>query len=138
MNEVANLSIQIRAFTRLPDNCEEKESLIQQYYGEYLKYKHVQLEAEKYDIARAVRNERPDFLQLSPDEKKLLILRCTIGNELSRKPQDMVALAVFVHEWWNLKLQVATAETDRRYPNLSPEERLANIHVFVQEGDPNP
>ncbi|MGA2796112.1 MAG: hypothetical protein ABSE63_00905 [Thermoguttaceae bacterium] len=139
MNEVINLSNQIRAFTRLPDDCEEREELIATYYEQYLKYKRVQLDEEREIVARSILDERPNFPQgLSDDEKRLLILKHTIAKELSRRPQDNVALAIFVHEWWNLKKKIAILETDRRYPNVTPEVRDACIHVLVQDGDPNP
>jgi len=137
-NNVINMSIALKAMARLPDDCENKTALINEYYESYCKVKKIQLDEEKYAVTRSILDERPNFPEgLSKDQRTLLVLKHTIANELSRRPQDMVALAVFTHAWWSLKQKLAIEETDKRYPNLSAEEREANIHVLCQVGDPN-
>lgn len=138
-NNVINLSIALKAMARLPDDCEDKTALIHEYYESYRRFKKIQLEEEKYLVTRSILDEQPNFPQgLSPEERKLLVLKHSIAVEPARKPQDNVALAIYTNAWWALKVKIATEEVDRRYPNLSVEERAANIHVLVQVGDPNP
>jgi hypothetical protein len=138
-NNVINLSVALKGLSRLPDDTEGKTALIQEYYGAYLKLKHVQLYEERKIVTRSILDERPNFPQgLTKDQQKLLILKHTIANELSRRPhQDMVALAIFVDSWWKLKQKLATQICDRRFPDCTPEERLATIHSLCMESDPN-
>ncbi|MGA2061084.1 MAG: hypothetical protein ABSG67_11430 [Thermoguttaceae bacterium] len=128
---------EIRKIVDWPDS-DEKTKWLEWDYSIWSEYKKKQLYEEREIVTRSILDERPNFPEgLSKEERILLVLKHTIANELSRNPIEYMGLGIFVHEWWRLKVKLATEETDKRYPHLKPEERDACIHVLSMEGDPN-